>query len=65
MFIPEPKFSRFCFSTRFEHHKVSIEIKTACISILVNKYPEQCAVYALLPIPANDNVQGGNNRLVH
>ena len=37
------------FSTRFDHHK--IPIKTACISILVNKYQEQCAVYALLPIP--------------
>ena len=34
-----------------DHHKISIEIKTACTSILVNRYQEQCAVYALLPIP--------------
>ena len=34
-----------------DHHKISMKIKTKNISILVNKYPEQCAVYALLPIP--------------
>ena len=33
-------FQDLVFSIRIDRHKISIKIKTACISVLVNKYPE-------------------------